>query len=289
MTDMQVKCFLVLAENLSFTKSAELLNISQPTLSKQIKALEKNLCFPLFERAKNIILTPAGRIMHEVLASVDLQLTQGIENARNVFLGQKGLLRIGVMHGWNVDAFLQKVFLEFKRQYPEIALQVYRWGVSELLTGLERGDIDVALLQTNLLRESPSLKCKDLRTMGVVIVCASNYNNLESFMQGDYSQDRFITLSHKCDPTAKAFFEQICGVIGVKPKHILEVDSVEAQIHAVEYGFGLCIMSSVTRVYDKPGFVFREIPGYNYHIGVVAKKRSSAIASLFFNSISLDA
>ena len=62
MTDMQIRCFLNLAELLNFTRAAEKLNISQPTLSTHISALEKDLNLCLFIRTKRkVFLSPEGK------------------------------------------------------------------------------------------------------------------------------------------------------------------------------------------------------------------------------------
>jgi DNA-binding transcriptional LysR family regulator len=71
MTDVQIKCFLSLAKKLNFVEAAKDLEISQPTLSKQIAALEKNLNMQLFVRTnRKVILTPEGKIMLETFSSI---------------------------------------------------------------------------------------------------------------------------------------------------------------------------------------------------------------------------
>ena len=76
----QLEYFLVLCNELHFTKAAEKLNISQPTLSHQIKVLENELGIPLFDRlGKKIAITDAGKILHEQCTYI----FRAIDNTKN--------------------------------------------------------------------------------------------------------------------------------------------------------------------------------------------------------------
>ena len=83
MTDIQVKCFLALAEHLNFTQAARDLCISQSTLSMHISALEKNLALTLFIRTKRKVeLSPEGEILYPVLKNVNEALEAAVTEAR---------------------------------------------------------------------------------------------------------------------------------------------------------------------------------------------------------------
>ena len=67
MTDLQFRCFLTLAEDLSFTKASKKMGISQSTLSNHVSTLEKNLGVTLFIRSnKSVSLSPEGQILYTV-------------------------------------------------------------------------------------------------------------------------------------------------------------------------------------------------------------------------------
>jgi DNA-binding transcriptional LysR family regulator len=88
---------IVLAEELSFTKAARRLNITQPALSKQITDLEEQCGFPLFTRDKRGIvdLTEAGRLFVEEAHSVLLHAERAIHLARAAHEGAESVLTIG--------------------------------------------------------------------------------------------------------------------------------------------------------------------------------------------------
>lgn len=96
----QLEYFKVLCDELYFTKAAEKLNISQPTLSHQIKVLEMELGIPLFDRiGKKIAITDAGKILLEQC----IHIFRAIDNTSNQIIALKhlkaGKLVIGTLHG----------------------------------------------------------------------------------------------------------------------------------------------------------------------------------------------
>lgn len=123
--DYRDTVFLAVAENLSFSKAANELFISQPAVTKHIKELESKLNSTLFERKGNkIYLTKAGEICYSYLKKIMQQY-----EALNFELGQmnntfKGTLRIGASSTIS-QYLLPKVIADFHRRYPEIELFIY--------------------------------------------------------------------------------------------------------------------------------------------------------------------
>lgn len=80
----QLECFVNLAETLNFSLTAQAMFLSQPTVSNQIKQLEKEIGFKLFERTKREVeLTKAGASFYEDIKDVIANINQGIVKARN--------------------------------------------------------------------------------------------------------------------------------------------------------------------------------------------------------------
>src|ERR1700722_2606225 len=92
----QLRSFLSIAETLHFGRTAELIHLSQPALSLQIRALEEEVGVRLFERnRRKTALTAAGLAFRNDAAAAVLQLDQAIRAARLAAKGKLGLLRIG--------------------------------------------------------------------------------------------------------------------------------------------------------------------------------------------------
>lgn len=92
----QLKYFIVVAEELHFGRAAQRLHLSQPALSKQIRALENNLDVLLIERTKHWVkLTPAGQKLLETAHRILRETEQGIKLVQQIGKGEIGHLKIG--------------------------------------------------------------------------------------------------------------------------------------------------------------------------------------------------
>src|SRR5690348_1264103 len=92
--------FVVLAEELHFTRAAERLHVAQPALSQQIARLERQVGSRLFTRPPGpIALTPAGEVLLRRVRPALVELLAAVEEARDVVAGRRGSLSVGHMSG----------------------------------------------------------------------------------------------------------------------------------------------------------------------------------------------
>lgn len=140
----QLKYFIKAAERSNFTEAATLLNISQSTLSQQIKQLEDELDVPLFDRiAKRVYLTEAGRLFLPYAMNTVRRSEDGREMIRELGHIQVGSITIGVTYG--LSALLADALIRFSQKYPKINITI-TFGTSEELLGLiADAKIDFAL------------------------------------------------------------------------------------------------------------------------------------------------
>ena len=127
MTSLQIEYFLKTAELLSFSRAAQALYVSQPSVSRQIRQLEQELGYTLFDRScKNAVtLTAAGMVFRDTFARAVDNLEQA-QKAAGVVSGQARLsLRVGVGNGWDLSDALQHFRERALRLYPgsEIAFE----------------------------------------------------------------------------------------------------------------------------------------------------------------------
>lgn len=119
----QLKYFLMAQEKLSFTEAAIVLNISQSTLSQQIKQLEIELDIQLFNRiGRQITLTEAGKEFVEFARQSVTKANEGLLMIKDLQNLKKGTLRIGVSYG--LKDFFLKALIDFSRLYPNISIKV---------------------------------------------------------------------------------------------------------------------------------------------------------------------
>jgi len=142
----QLEYLVALAERLNFRRAAELCFVTQPTLSNQIKELERILGLRLFERdRRHVIATPAGLALaaraRKLLAEVD----DLADCAKSFRAPLSGALRLGVIP--TIAPYLLPAALAGMRvRFPELRLFVREGSTEQLLAQLKRGELDLLLL-----------------------------------------------------------------------------------------------------------------------------------------------
>lgn len=164
--------FLTVAENLSFSKAAEELFISQPAVTNHIKALESKLNVALFERKGNkIFLTKAGALTYNRLKTIRQlyhELEFDIERLNDSF---KGILQIGASS--TISQYLiPEVIASFHKRYPKIELHLLNGNSFEMEQKLLDNEIDMALVENE--SSQTNIKYSDFLDDEIVVVTGSN-------------------------------------------------------------------------------------------------------------------
>nr|MCU0854027.1 LysR family transcriptional regulator [Paracoccaceae bacterium] len=143
----QLEYFVALAETGSFRRAADHCGISQPSLSVQLAALEKRLGQTLVERSRSgVILTPSGREVHERARAI-LEAARALVNRFGApRTGLTGTIRFGAS-GTLGPYLLPHVIARLHALHPELSLYIREASPEALLSGLARGEFDMALLQ----------------------------------------------------------------------------------------------------------------------------------------------
>lgn len=125
MDTRNIQYFMAVYKHLHFTKAAEELGISQPTLSQQIRLLEADFGTPLFDRiGKKVVATEAGNLLWrfgEKMLQTELDAKTAIQELQS---GNSGTVRLAVLPS-DLDFHLVPLFVEFNTKYPGIKLQAF--------------------------------------------------------------------------------------------------------------------------------------------------------------------
>ncbi|RUV86622.1 LysR family transcriptional regulator [Mesorhizobium sp. M5C.F.Ca.IN.020.14.1.1] len=157
-----MKCFIRLAEELHFGRAANLLNMTQPTLSQQIKKLETSFGVPLFTRStRRVELTPAGSTFLPLARETLIKLEEAVllsKLAAGNLTGGGELLKIGAIDP-AAHQLLPNILRRFRSRFPDTWLDVKIVDSLELLRALERGECHVGIMReptnVNFLRYRP--------------------------------------------------------------------------------------------------------------------------------------
>lgn len=158
MTVNQMECFVEAGKWLNFTKAAESLYMSQQTMSRQIKALEKELGFALFERKNNgVILTEPGSILYHSWENILQIHRESVDKAKDLYYGGVSQVRIGVSDFGNYLSTVTQAILYFNEEYPELNIEYEVDSFPNMLSRLESGKLNLIITYSAEAAREPDL------------------------------------------------------------------------------------------------------------------------------------
>ena len=144
-TFRQLTLFESVARNISFTRAAEELHLSQPAVSMQIRQLEDSVGLALFEKSgKRISLTEAGREVFHYSQSINRELSEMEEVLESLKGLSRGRLNIAVAS--TVNYFAPRLLAEFHKEYPGIKLELDVTNREKLIKMLIENSVDMVLM-----------------------------------------------------------------------------------------------------------------------------------------------
>jgi DNA-binding transcriptional LysR family regulator len=170
----QVRSFLSIAETLHFGRTAELIHLSQPALSLQIKALEEEVGVRLFERnRRKTTLTAAGLAFRDDAAAALSQLEQAMRSARLAANGKLGLLRIGFISTVGSE-IVPNIVRQFRELNPEVEFSLRAIPTADQVQMLESGSLDIGFFRLPIGEHSALEVVTVHRERFVLVVPASH-------------------------------------------------------------------------------------------------------------------
>jgi DNA-binding transcriptional LysR family regulator len=263
MTLLQIQSFLALAENLSFTKAARQLSLSQSTMSMHIMALEKNLDIRLFIRSKKRVdLSPEGEIMYHTFKNALSNIETGLQDARELHRSHADIIRIGYLQGLNTDIFFNEIIDRYRKTHQNIILELVRLNNNDIIKGLDKHVIDIGFTLKRVQRFRPDFNWGSVYEAPVSIIRANVRGHGDAPLTTScLNGETFIVLSQDADPTEKSALTKILDICGITPGDMIEASSVESQMLNVELGMGAALSNHMSKTYLKSWSVSFDVPG----------------------------
>jgi DNA-binding transcriptional LysR family regulator len=143
-----LRYFVAVAQELHFSRAAEKLGISPPTLTVQIQEIERQLGTPVFSRTKRqVALTAAGSAFFDEARRTIDQFEQALHVGRRAGRGELGRIELGYVGSAVFSGVLQHHMRLFRQAYPGVALNVREWPMERLPALVDQGQLDVAILR----------------------------------------------------------------------------------------------------------------------------------------------
>lgn len=235
-----VKTFVRVAELKSFTKAAEKLNYVQSTVTAQIKQLEKELGYSLFDRiGKKISLT----VMGERFLKIAYELLLVSEKAENLNADSndiKGVLRVGVSESLLISVF-KDLIPEFKAKFRNIDLRIRSGHTVDLLDQLRQNNLDL-LYVSKIKNTDPDLKCYYARKENSVFVSGTDYEKVSG---KTISMDNIFKHSFIITEREGMYYSVLSKLAAEQNASVndwIEVDNVLVIIELVKRGMGVAFL-----------------------------------------------
>lgn len=251
----QLRSFVEVARIGHFTRAAAQLHLAQPSLSRQISALESDLGATLFHRARgNISLTAAG----ESLLPLAMRMLADAETVRFEMQELAGLRRGRVRLGATPTlciSLVAEVLTAFHTAHPGIELHLTESGSLGLLEELAGGTLDLALITTADDGTTPtaSLRRLPILTEELVVVASAKsavFAGVEALSLAQLAALPQITFHESYELRATTM--QAFRDAGLTPTIVLEGAEMDAVLRCVERGLGVAVVPAMVMV-DRPG------------------------------------
>jgi DNA-binding transcriptional LysR family regulator len=237
----ELKTFVTLADVKNFTKTAELLLMSQPSVSLHIKNLEKEFQTKLFQRSpKYLKITPTGEILYKrarQMITIYEQTRQDILEHHNSI---KGELKIGASFTIG-EYILPSLLHDLQTNYPELELHVIIGNTEEIVHYVKLFQVDVGLIegQTNEKEVSVNAFMQD----ELFIVTSNNHElaHKKEVTMTDLQDQKWVT--REIGSGTGQYLDHVIRSNGLKVKSLLTISSNQGIKETLMNGLGLSLLS----------------------------------------------
>ena len=237
--DLQV--FLSVAKHLNYTRAAEEVNLSQPSVSVRMRELERDLGSKLFEQlGKKIALTEAGQLLVPYATRIIATMSdarQAIDELQGL---ERGLLRIGASTTPGMYLIPQTI-AHFKRRYPKIEVRLAVKDTRQIEDGVIRNEFDFGFVGGHLAGDEVDVL--PWMTDHLVLVVPSNHllARKKSVKAADLRKERFIL--REAGSATRAAVAHHLKKADLEVETVMEMENPESVKKAVQSGLGIAFIS----------------------------------------------
>lgn len=243
MTLQQLVYLVALADVGSFTRAADSVGVAQPTLSRQLRALEEDLGAALVDRGGRggVSLTPAGEVVLPLARRILADMGAARTGVAELIGLQRGRVRVGATPSLCIGV-LADVLRVFHERRPEIALELVENGSQPLVRGLSRGELDLALVIVPPSGLESGLSVTPLlrERLSVASPADGPRPGHGSMTVGDLARRSLVMVRRGYD--LREVTLQAYAQAGVTPRYAVEGGEMDAVLRLVEAGTGVAVV-----------------------------------------------
>ena len=247
-TLQQLRILKAIASEKSFTRAADILFVSQPSLSKQIKALENRLNISLINRENNSVsLTEAGKLFLDYAERMLALCEESCRALNDLKTGDRGNLTVGASQ--TIGTYLMpRVLALFAQNYPQMNIKVQVDSTRIIAKNVMDKEIDIAVVGGNVPEElQKNLEIEDFVNDELILIIPKSHPFAlrKKINKEDLYHLNFITLNS--NSTIRKLIDNILIQNNIRTKQfhiIMQLNSIEAIKTAVSLGLGAAFISS---------------------------------------------
>ncbi|HHU23226.1 MAG TPA: LysR family transcriptional regulator [Clostridiales bacterium] len=268
----QIRYFITLAKCLNFTEAARQLYITQPSLSRQISAIEEELGMKLFIRNKKATtLTPAGEHILSGFIKLHEDYDKLVREAGAIDRSYSRSLKIGLLDCHAANIKLVKIIRRLTKENPTIYVELRSFGFKALIDELLSGGIDIAVTTEFEVADNPHLRYKPLAILGnyLVVPADSPGAKKRNPQLADFKHFTFGGLVSQESASFSKLMLQSCREAGFEPR-IREFQNYRDFSIAVDTCQVIAGLSSQHHLYNSKHLKFIKVPEIQDILQVVA-------------------
>ena len=258
---LQIKYFITAANCLNFTQAADLLYITQPALSRQISAMEKELNLQLFIRSnRSVRLTPAGKVLFKDLRNLHSGYERAVERAKNAQQGLSGQLRVGILDGTQVDDLLPPVITFFSKTYPYVEISLEYHSFNALAALLYDGGLDLAITLFFDIQDRFNLRFQVLEKGRdhIAVLRSHPLAARDAIHLSDLRDETLIIVAYNDSAISPKLILDACQAQGFTPK-VRFSPSIQTSMLWVQSGLGVAMLDSRNMLRSYPYIKFLDV------------------------------
>jgi DNA-binding transcriptional LysR family regulator len=254
-----LRYFVVLAEQRHFGRAAEMLNIAQPPLSQQIKALEDELQVTLFDRSmRPIELTPAGKTLLREARQILQQVTRAQAMTKHAGRGQEGNLVIGVT-GSAAAEFLPPILSAFLERWPMVNLSLREMSSPAQLEALEKGDIHIGFVRPPVIDDRLEIRLVNQEPFMVALPANHPKANAAAIALTDLGDSPIVIFDRDEAPGFRDLIMHLCQSGGYFPSRVQEAHQMLTMLTLVAACVGVALVPRSARRLALENVVFKPL------------------------------
>lgn len=279
----QLRYFVTVAENLSFTRAARFLHISQPPLSQQIRALEDDLGVRLFDRTKRrVALTEPGLLFLEEARKLLSQAETARVAVMNAAAGYAGRLRLAYPVSVAFHPALPRTLLEFAQRAPNVRVELAEMYTTAQYDALLAGQLDVGFvraLPAENMRQRERLRIRELDRERLLLAmpAAHPLASRERVALREFSDTPFVAQPGRYGTTLYNALTTLTARAGFHPAIAQQAQQVTGLLALVSAGIGVALVPASLRAVKLSGVHLREIEDENAFLllGIASRAEDS--------------